>query len=382
MPFARTPLVTLRQQIRADIAARLPGSDPFVRRSVLAALADVIAKAQNDQFGYLDWQARQAVPATAEGEYEDAWAALRGVARKGPLQATGTATIAGALPGTGIALGTQLTRSDGVLFAVSGGVPVVVGGDGTATLPLTAILAGLAGNTDAGTTLTFVTPPAGVPSGAAVVTMSGGADRETDDAERNRMLQAYANPPQGGDLQDYVTWALATPNLAVTRAWAAGYAIKGAGTVSVFFMCDDASHPNGLPNGTNGVATAETRDTAATGDQLLVAGYLYPKRPVTALVYAMAAVGDPLNLTLAEVPADATIRAGIATALNGFLLREASPGGATLADLTAGGTVLLSHLADAIAAVPGLDHFVLQSPAADIAAAPGHIAIPGTITYL
>ena len=47
----------------------------------------------------------------------------------------------------------------------------------------------------------------------------------------------------------------------------------------------------GFPQGTNGVAALETRDTAATGDQLAVANYLYPLRPVTPIVYARRAAG-------------------------------------------------------------------------------------------
>jgi uncharacterized phage protein gp47/JayE len=155
----------------------------------------------------------------------------------------------------------------------------------------------------------------------------------------------------------------------------------GAGTVTVYFMIDDQGHTSGIPVGTNGVSQYEPRDSAAVGDQLLVADHILPLRPVTALVYAAAPIATPLNLTIAEVPVDTTIRNGITAALKGFLLREASPGGATLADLTNGGTVRLSHLEAAIAAVPGLDHFVLTAPSADITVATGHINTPGTISY-
>ena len=56
----------------------------------------------------------------------------------------------------------------------------------------------------------------------------------------------------------------------------------------------EAAH-GGFPQGTNGVAGAETRDTAATGDQLAVANYIYPLRPATALVYACAPASQAVN---------------------------------------------------------------------------------------
>lgn len=379
MPFARDTLTEIRAKARADIAARLPGSDPYVRRSVLNVLGTVFAGQLYLQYGFLDWLSRQGVPFTAEGEYGIAWAALKNKFLKPASSAVGTASIAGGAPTSPIPVNSQLTRSDGALFRVSAGT--VIAGDGTATLQLVAVTAGILGNSDPGTSLSFTAPLAGVPSQAAVVTLEGGNEVESETSLRTRMLQAFAAPPQGGDLADYVSWAFEVPG--VTRAWAGGSAIMGPGTVTVYFMLDDLSHPLGAPIGGNGVSQYETRDIPASGDQLLVADHIFPLRPVTALVYAASPAADPFDITLAEVPVDTTIRAGITAALNGFLLREASPGGVTLSDLSSGGTVRLSHLEDAIAAVPNLDHFILVSPAGvDITVPTGHISTPGTITYI
>ncbi len=384
MPFVRDSLSTLIDKTLADIAARLGGSNPFLRRSVLNVLGRVLAAQHNDELGYLDWQSRMAIPVTARGEYLDAWSALRGVYRKAPAYASGTASVVDGLPGAVIPIGAQYLRSDGALYEEANGATLDGGGDGTLTLY--AIDAGIGGNSAVGAPLRLVAPILGVPDTATVITMTGGSDLETDDALLARMLQAYAAPPQGGDLADYIRWALEVPE--VTRAWAGGPTIMGAGTVTVYFMIDDDLHTGGsppaygIPIGSNGVSQYETRDTAATGDQLVVADHIYPLRPVTALVYAAAPIPVPLDLTIDEVPVDATIRAGIVAALEGFLLREASPGGVTLADLSAGGTVYLSHLEDAIGATPNLDHFVLVSPTTDITVSQGEISVPGSITFL
>lgn len=385
MPFARSTLSQLRQAVRADLQARLPGSNPYVRRSVLGVLADVLAAAENREFGYLDWIARMAVPFTAEDEFLLAWAALKGLAQKPavaagsvasePGQVTFVGTAGAVIPG-----GAGLSRDDGEAYAVT--VGGTIPGGGSLTLTVTATVAAAAGNCDAGTLLSLASPIAGINDTATVVSMTGGADLEAIDALRTRMLQAFANSPAGGDAADYVTWALAVAG--VTRAWSAPL-LKGVGTVGVYFMMDAVEAAfAGIPQGTNGVATNEARDTPATGDQLVVANALYPSRPVTALVYAMAPVPAALNLTLAEVTSDPTVRAGIAAALAATLIREASPGGAYTADPVnrPTGVLRLSHLDDAISAVPGLDHYVLASPIADITVAAGQISTPGTITYL
>lgn len=377
MPFSRDTLTELRARILADIATRLPGSHPFQRRTALNVLGTVEAGLVDDQYGYADWVARMAVPFTCQGEYLDGWAALRNVRRRPAAFASGAVSVAGGNPGSVISSGVELSGNGGVLYRVT--VGATVADDGTATLSVGAETPGAAGNAIAGAALNFVSPIAGVPGTVTVASITGGSDLETDTALRTRMLAAWANPPQGGDLADFANWALAVPG--VTRAWAAGPTIMGAGTVTVYFMLDDASHANGLPSGANGVSQYEPRDWPAVGDQLRVADYLFPLRPVTALVYAAAPLADALNVSLGEVPSDTTIRAGIAAAVNAFLVREATPGGVVLDDGTSGGTVRLSHLEDAIAAVPGLDHFVLVSPSADIVAAQSHIAVPGTITY-
>src|ERR1019366_6335080 len=109
--------------------------------------------------------------------------------------------------------------------------------------------------------------------------ITGGADLETDNPMRTRMLESYAAPPHGGDANDYVTWALQV--VGVTRAWVPPVPLV-PGAVTVFFMMDvvEAAH-GGFPQGTNGVAALETRDTEAAGDQLTLANYLFIWRPVT-----------------------------------------------------------------------------------------------------
>lgn len=378
MPFSRPTLSQLRQQIGADIQASLPGSGGLLRYSNLGIMGDVQAGGLNGLYGYLDWIALQGVPFTATDEYLEGWAALKGVTRKAASKATGAASFAGT-NGAVIPAGTAVTRADGIAFTTVADATVTAG---FATPALLASAAGAAGNGTSGSALTLGIGISGVSStGQTTTAFTDGADVEGDDSLRSRMLKAYAQPPQGGALTDYEEWALAVPG--VTRTWARGN-LMGAGTVTVYFMMDEVeiSH-GGFPQGTDGVAGDEVRDTPATGDQLAVADTIYPLQPVTALVYAVAPLPNAISLTIAGLAGASTAtKAAIAAAIRSALLLNAVPGG----------TTNVSTIELAIAAIPAAAGFVITaitasagtvSPGAagNIVSNAGHLPVLGTLTW-
>lgn len=367
MPFQRPTLTALLDQTRADVASAL-GLSSLLRISPERALSDAVSGQAIGLYGYLDWIALQSNPFTCTAEYLEAWAALAPtpVLREAATQAAGTATFYG-VAGSVLASGSGVIRSDGVAYATTASGTVGVGG--SVTVAIAAATAGAAGNAAVGASLTLIAAVAGINSaGIAATEIVGGADVETDDALRSRMLASYATPPQGGAASDYVTWAKQVAG--VTRAWCAPNG-AGAGTVVVYVMLDDVrTAGGGFPTGTDGVATLETRAAVATGDQLLVADYLYPLRPVTALVYVATPTATAINPTINDLN-DAALRPAITTALNAMLRTTAS----------IGGTIYPSDLADAIAAVPGVTHFSMPTPAVPLIAAAGHLHTLGTITW-
>ena len=369
MPYSRPTLTALRGQAQQDIAtANTPGVDGFLRFGVLPQLAWTIAGQAYQHYGYQDWIAKQAVPWTASDEWLYGWGALKGIYPIDATAAGGTVTFTGT-PGKDIPLGTVINRSDGLAFASTG--DAIVPGGGTVSVTIQATTPGSNGNTDAGTTFYIATPIAGVGSqGSASGPITGGADQETQDAFRTRMLQIWAAPPQGGDQTDYVEWARAVPG--VTRAWCNPLG-AGPGTVVVYFMMDvsEAVH-GGFPQGTNGVATLETRDVAATGDQLTVANYIYPLRPATALVYACAPASQNVNYSIANLSPNTTpIQNAITAAITAMHAAKAEPGG----------TLYPSDWEAAIQSVPGVRHFTVGAPLAPITAPTGTLLTPGTFTY-
>lgn len=378
MPFARPTLTELRARVATDVASALPGADALLRYSNLAVMAQAQAALAHGHYGYLDWIALQAVPFTATDEYLEGWAALKGVIRKPATAAIGLASFS-ATVGAMVPLGTAITRGDGARYATTSAVTAT----GTSIgLPVRATAPGALGNTDAGTALTIEASVAGIlSSGAFAGPATGGADIEGDDDLRSRMLQAYATPAQGGSVSDIVGWALAVPG--VTRCWIRPDGM-GPGTIVVYFMMDDAEAGHaGFPQGGDGVAAAETRDVTATGDQLALADALYVKQPQPILVYAVAPSQNWVTLTIAGLSSSGgAVRASIAGAVTGALLRGGVPGGVTY----------LSSIEAAISGVSGSAGFVITgvsasagsiSPGAagNIASAPGALPVLATITF-
>ena len=370
MPFQRPPLTQLRQSAAADVASSLPGGDGLLRFSNLQVICDVLAGMANLQYGYLDWILMQSVPWTATDEFLYGWAAFFGLT---PIAATAAGGNGGIFTGTdGIVIpaGTLIVRSDGETFATTADGTI---SGGTVIIPVLDNKVGAQGNTAAGSVLTLSSAIPGVNSNViASVAFTGGADVETQSSLQSRLFERIQNPPQGGAVSDYIEWASAVAG--VTRVWVVRNG-QGIGTVLIYFMMDvvEAAY-GGFPQGTNGVATLETRDVAATGDQLAVANYIYPLQPVTALVYAAAPTANPHNFTIASLnPNTIAIKNAISAAITDLFLREAAADGSTIP---------LANVNAAINAIPGIIDFIITSPTTDIVDAVGYLATLGTITYI
>jgi uncharacterized phage protein gp47/JayE len=369
MPFNRPTLTALKQQVAQDINADIPGADSLLRFSNLNVLGKVQAGLAHQHYGYLDYIALQATPYTATDEYLAAWGALKGVYQKAATQASGLVTFPAASALPTIAIGASVTRSDGIGYTVqsiSSQTSAQITVDVLANPDLSG-LTGAFGNCVSGTSFTLGQAVPGITSTGTSGIVAGGADLETEAAFSARVIDAYQQQPQGGASADYVAWALQYPG--VTRAWTVPLYL-GAGTVGVYFMMDlvEVAHA-GVPQGTNGVATLETRATVATGDQLAVANYIYPLRPVTALVYLLAPTLTAVNFSIHGVAL--ANRPTVQTALANQLLSAIAPGG----------IVELNSLWAAATSVDTTDDFLITVPSADIAMAAGALPVMGVITW-
>lgn len=384
MPFVPESLTSMRDGILQDIAsAQIQSASSgtvltqLLNRSILRVLAYAQAGLSYEHYGYLDWIAKQAVPWSADGEFMEAWANLKGVYRLQPTATQGTLTFTGSqtIPG-----GSTVNRSDGTAYTT---LADAAPSGGSVATTVQAVVAGSAGNFSTGTAFSLASPIGSVNSAttSSVQTIAG-TDTETDTALRTRMLAAYAAPPQGGDRYDYIEWALAVPG--VTRAWVTPLGM-GAGTVVVYVMLDIAEAAyGGFPQGVGGTATAEPRDVSATGDLLTVANALYPQQPVTALVYVVPPTAQPTNFTITGLGSNNTtaMQTQIQAALTNMFARLGQVGGTI--NPTTGATwpgIEPSDWYAAIDAIPGLNEFTVPSPAAIIAPSAGNLLTLGTVSY-
>lgn len=347
MAFNRPTLAQVIDRVATDVFSRL-SQDDILRRADASVYARVVAGVTHGLYGYLDWISKQVIPDTAESENLDRWASIWKIPRKAAEVATGSATLAG-LVGAVIPTATVLQALDGVQYEVTADVTFT---GPTAVVTLQSVLAAASGNRTAGQTFALVTPLPGVETTATAGAMSGGADVETDDALRARLLARIQTPPHGGSAADYVAWALEVPG--VTRAWC--YPLEmGAGTVTVRFMRDLDVSP--IP------------DAGAVAD---VQAHIESVRPVTGHLYVAAPVAAPVNYSIAVVPNTPAVKAAVLAELDDLHAREAIPGG----------TLLLSHMRAAISAATGETNYTMTTPTADVVSATGHISTRGVVTWL
>ncbi|PCJ57842.1 MAG: baseplate J protein [Rhodospirillaceae bacterium] len=351
MPFNRPTLAELVAAAETEINVSLPGADAQLRRTVLGVLARVISGGDHGLYGFIQDTAKQILPDTADAEILARHAAIWGVARSAAAFATGNVTFTGT-DATVIPAGTELLRADSLRYQTDGEGTIAAG---VALVTITAIDAGADGDAIAATQLSMVSPIAGINSVATIdgSGITAGADEETDAALLARVLDRIQTPPHGGAGADYVTWALDVAN--VTRAWVYAQEL-GLGTVSLRFMMDDI-YGDGIPLAADVTAVQDAIDAL---------------RPVTADLTVVAPVPTALNLTIAGLdPVTQAVKDAIATELADLIRREAIPGG----------TILLSHIREAVSVAAGENDHDVTVPAADVAHATGQIAVMGVITW-
>ncbi|WP_107860799.1 baseplate J/gp47 family protein [Neisseria weaveri] len=227
----------------ADIS---PDSDHYVHASRLASCAE-------GQYAHQGWIVRQIFPDTADREYLERHASMRGLRRRNPTTASGTLTV------SGIA---QSVLSDGLQVRIGQRfyrttARAVIGSGGTAEVPAIAEEPGAAANVRDGEAQ-LMAAPAGVATECRL-TVQGGTDRESDASLLARLLEIIRRPPAGGNRYDYKNWALSVDG--VTSAYV--YPLRrGLGTVDIAITSAD------------GVPSEETVQR--------VQAYIDEMRPVTA----------------------------------------------------------------------------------------------------
>lgn len=348
--FNRPSLYDINGRIKTDLETRLSATGAFLRRSVILVIGRVLAGASHLLHGHLGFISQQVLPDTAIKAYLERWAGIWGIKKKPATFAGGVLRLTGS-NGVLIPQFTLFVRSDGVEYESQADTTIV---NGTAEISIEALVAGSKGEADPGVELALLSPIAGVNSSGVVdlTGITGGNDEEATEELRGRLLERIQEPPLGGADQDYILWAKSVPG--VTRVWV--YPLyNGPGTLGLTFVRDN-DNPI-IPD------VSEVQE---------VADYIESVRPVTAHVSVFAPIPDPIDFTISVFPDTPAIRTAIEAELTDMIYREAEPGG----------TILLSHMNEAISIAKGEVDHRLDAPFVDFVSPLGHLPQMGTITWL
>jgi len=352
MGFTPPEYADIKTAILRDTQSQLPDA-AVTTDSDFGVRAGGSAAAIEGLYEHQAYIARQIFPDTADTEYLEKHAELKGLTRKRATAAQGAATFTGTAGAT-IAVGTEVKTVAGLAFiTMAAGVigPDTTGAGGTALVPVQASATGTDSNLASGTALTLTSAPSGVQGAATLTTAAtGGTVAETDAELLARLLDLLRNPAGGGNKADWRRWALAVDGVSEAYVFPLR---RGLGTVDVCITSAD-----GLPSAAILAACRahldEERPPGASDFQVLA----------PSLVAVAVSVKVRLSgLTLEQA------QAAIETAL-----------GVYFATLEPGDTAYLSRIETAISGVDGVVDRQVTSPTASVAA--GEIEWPrlGTVT--
>lgn len=311
----------INDNIIAQLEASLGQTIPIAPKAFLRVLAKVLAAVFIILYKYAGFTFLQIFVSTASGSDTEVngvivnplteWGRLVGVGDPTPaiaaelVVAISVESQVGTLPAGSQLVGVNngiiyLTLADVLLDAAQVSADVL------------ATTAGTAGNLIGFDIMTFANPLPNVARDATVVAQNtAGADGETTEAYRQRILDRFQKPPQGGAYADYQLWAVEVPDIINAYPYTGD-----PGEVDVY------SESDGLPDG---IPTAPQLQAVLDSIELDDAG-LATRRPANAYVNSLAITRTGFDVTvvgitqvddLAQVEADVTLAVA-----NYFLARE------------------------------------------------------------
>ena len=225
-------------------------SDAYARASSLAACAEGI-------YAHQKWLIKQFFPDTADTEFLEKHAGLRGLRRRNATYAAGKGATVSGNPDAVIAVGLQIKTEDGRFYETT--ESVVISASGSAVVAVRSLATGAVQNIKTAIKGSFMSAPVGVSSDVTLNDVVGATNAESDSSLLERLLNKIRRPAAGGNKYDYKDWALEVDG--VEQAYV--YPLRrGLGTVDIAITAD-----NGVPSD----------DTVRRAQE-----YIDQERPVTA----------------------------------------------------------------------------------------------------
>lgn len=225
-------------------------SDAYARASSLAACAEGI-------YAHQKWLIKQFFPDTADTEFLEKHAGLRGLRRRNATYAAGKGATVRGNPDAVIAVGLQIKTEDGRFYETT--ESAVIPASGSVIVAVRSLATGAAQNIKTATKGSFMAAPVGVSTDVVLNDVVGATNAESDSSLLERLLNKIRRPAAGGNKYDYKDWALEVDG--VEQAYV--YPLRrGLGTVDIAITAD-----NGVPSD----------DTVRRAQE-----YIDQERPVTA----------------------------------------------------------------------------------------------------
>lgn len=321
-----------------------PGCDLSVRMYAVAAQVYAL-------YIQAQWVTRQAFPQTAESDYLDLHAQLRGLSRKQATQSQGVIRFtaqSSETPRT-IARGTVCLTADMVRFETTDD-GVIAPGETTVDVPAQALLAGAAGNVSARAITAMAVAPVGVSSCVNPLPFTGGSDPEGDEDLRARVLDTYWRLPNGANIAFYEQGALSFDEVTAVSVLPRS---RGIGTVDVV------------------VATLSGQPDEELLD--LLQDYFQSRREIAVDVQVLSPTALTVNVSIQVKAREGADQQAVEDDVEETVRRWFS--GERLAQ-----DVLLAQLGNVIYGCKNVENYVILSPAADQAVQPDELPTLGTLT--
>jgi len=362
MSYTRPTQQQIYDAIEADLLARFPSLDPTLSNSLALGLVSVMAGSQSGLYDYLDWILKQVFPDVATAESLERWANIFGISRTAAAKSTGSITATASSLGTVVPIGSELQTVGGTRIKLTQALDFTVSSPQTANVE--AVEYGTDGNLPTSTVVSFTQSWSGVDDDATVDApgTTGGRARQTDDSLRSAVLNRLAEPPRSGALYDYDQWAKEATDVTRTfvRNWENASTFGDSATLGeiIVYFAMDNTYSDGIP---------------AAGDVTTVQDYIDQDtiKPAGAKVTVIAPTASAVNFDVSITPDNATTQAAVEEGLLNAIIEAGE----------VGGTIALNKFQEAMAAVPGLTSWTINTPSSGVAAGAGSLHTLGTVAF-
>ena len=227
---------------------------------------------------------------------------------------------------------------------------VLAAGTLTADVPVRALTPGEAGNVSAGAIVSMAVAPVGISACTNQSPCAGGADGETDEALRERVLESFKRLPNGANSAFYQQGALSFDQVAAAAVIPRP---RGVGSVDVV-----PATMAGLP-----------------GEELLaeLEDYFEQRREIAVDVQVRAPETVTVNIAVEVEPEKgrdkAQVLAGVEETIQSWFTGR-----------LLGQRILLARLGSLIYGCDGVANYAITAPAADVAVEEDQLPVLGTLT--